>query len=125
MSNQKRLIQVVSGLVVVALIIVVIVCGVRRKVETSANPPSTGKVSGTITFAEGPTAQPNWIFRSNRASTARSTTSTSSKTKMFRPMYCSASRQRVARSFVVTGLQPGVFEPRQDRDDEAQGLEIL
>ena len=62
MSNQKRLIQVVSGLVVVALIIVVIVAVSGGKSKPSANPPSTGKVSGTITFAEGPTAQPNWIF---------------------------------------------------------------
>src|SRR5665213_3517525 len=62
MSNKKRLIQIISGLVVVALIIVVIVAVSGGKNKPSAAAPNTGKASGTITFAEGATANPNWIF---------------------------------------------------------------
>jgi len=87
MSNQKRLIQVVSGLVVVALIIVVIVAVSGGKSKPSANPPSTGKVSGTITFAEGPTAQPNWIFPFESCQYCSVDNINQFQDEMFRPMY--------------------------------------
>src|ERR1700691_3579916 len=89
MSNKKRLIQVISGLVVVALIIVIIVAvsGGKSKPGTNADPPSSGKVSGTITFAEGATANPNWIFPYESCQYCSVDNINQFQDEMFRPMY--------------------------------------
>ena len=88
MSNKKRLIQVISGLVVVVLIIVIIVAvsGGKSKPSTNADPPS-GKVSGTITFAEGATANPNWIFPYESCQYCSVDNINQFQDEMFRPMY--------------------------------------
>src|ERR1700722_2329995 len=88
MSNKKRLIQVISGLVVVVLIIVIIVAvsGGKSKPSTNADPPS-GKVSGTITFAEGATANPNWIFPYESCEYCSVDNINQFQDEMFRPMY--------------------------------------
>ncbi len=89
MSNKKRLIQVISGLVVVVLIIVIIVAvsGGKSKPNTNAGPPNNGKVSGTITFAEGATANPNWIFPYESCEYCSVDNINQFQDEMFRPMY--------------------------------------
>src|SRR6202034_1439468 len=89
MSNKKRLIQVISGLVVVVLIIVIIVAvsGGKSKPTTNAGPPSNGKVSGTITFAEGATANPNWIFPYESCEYCSVDNINQFQDEMFRPLY--------------------------------------
>src|SRR5580704_13795923 len=88
MSNKKRLIQVISGLVVVVLIIVIIVAvsGGKSKPSTNADPPS-GKVSGTLTFAEGATANPNWIFPFESCQYCSVDNINQFQDEMFRPLY--------------------------------------
>jgi len=87
MSNKKRLIQIISGLVVVALIIVVIVVATGGKSKPRTSPPSTGKVSGTLTFAEGAGAQPNWIFPYESCQYCSVDNINQFQNEMFRPMY--------------------------------------
>src|SRR5665213_2723705 len=87
MSNKKRLIQIISGLVVVALIIVVIVAVSGGKNKPSAAAPNTGKASGTITFAEGATANPNWIFPFESCQYCSVDNINQFQDEMFRPMY--------------------------------------
>src|ERR1019366_4227321 len=86
MSNQKRLIQIISGLVVVALIIVVIVAvsGGRPK---PAGPLNKGKSSVTITFVEGPGANPNWIFPFESCQYCSVDNINQFQDEMFRPLY--------------------------------------
>jgi peptide/nickel transport system substrate-binding protein len=86
MSNKKRLIQIISGLVVVALIIVVIVAVSGGKPK-AAGPSNNGKVSGTITFAEGATANPNWIFPFESCQYCSVDNINQFQDEMFRPMY--------------------------------------
>jgi len=87
MSNKKRLIQIISGLVVVALIIVVIVAVSGGKTKPNAGPPSNAKVSGTITFAEGAGANPNWIFPYESCQYCSVDNINQFQDEMFRPMY--------------------------------------
>jgi peptide/nickel transport system substrate-binding protein len=86
MSNKKRLIQIISGLVVVALIIVVIVAVSGGKPK-AAGPSNNGKASGTITFAEGATANPNWIFPYESCQYCSVDNINQFQDEMFRPMY--------------------------------------
>ncbi len=86
MSNKKRLIQIISGLVVVALIIVVIVVVSGGKPK-AAGPSNNGKASGTITFAEGATANPNWIFPYESCQYCSVDNINQFQDEMFRPMY--------------------------------------
>ena len=86
MSNKKRLIQIVSGLVVVALIIVVIVAVSGGKPK-AAGPSNNGKASGTITFAEGAGANPNWIFPFESCQYCSVDNINQFQDEMFRPMY--------------------------------------
>ena len=86
MSNKKRLIQLISGIVVVALIIVVIVVTTASSPKTSG-PPTGGKVSGTITFAEGAGANPNWIFPFESCQYCSVDNINQFQEEMFRPLY--------------------------------------
>jgi len=87
MTNKKRLIQIISGLVVVALIIVVIVAVSGGEKPKAAGPPNNGKVSGTITFAEGAGANPNWIFPYESCQYCSVDNINQFQDEMFRPMY--------------------------------------
>src|SRR5579863_1216875 len=86
MFNKKRLTQIISGLVVVALIIVVIVAVSGGKPNAAAS-TGNGKVSGTITFAEGATANPNWIFPFESCQYCSVDNINQFQDEMFRPMY--------------------------------------
>ena len=87
MTNKKRLIQIISGLVVVALIIVVIVAVSGGGKPKTAGPPNNGKVSGTLTFAEGAGANPNWIFPYESCQYCSVDNINQFQDEMFRPMY--------------------------------------
>jgi peptide/nickel transport system substrate-binding protein len=86
MFNKKRLTQIISGLVVAALIIVVIVAVSGGKPNAAAT-TGNGKVSGTLTFAEGATANPNWIFPFESCQYCSVDNINQFQDEMFRPMY--------------------------------------
>lgn len=82
MSNKKRLIQVVSFLVVIAVVIVAIIAFAGR-----SKGPSAIKGAGTITYAEAPGAPPNYIFPYMGCSFFSVANINQFQQEMYRPLY--------------------------------------
>ena len=81
-KNKKRLIQLISFLVVVAVVIVAITSFGGKSKGTSV-----AKGSGTITFAEAPGAAPNYIFPYMGCSFFSVANINQFQEEMYRPLY--------------------------------------
>lgn len=83
MFTKKRLVPIVT----VAVVIVLIVLGVVIFGGTNKKSPSAASASKTITFAEAPGAQPNYIFPYMGCSFYSVANTEQFQEEMFRPLY--------------------------------------